>query len=88
MVYRTLHDSLKASLPDARVGPLFLSWTATDSRFFRTLGIPSYGLSPFLIFATDTYRVDTINERIGLPGYVEGVRIYKEVVQTLANDIP
>jgi acetylornithine deacetylase/succinyl-diaminopimelate desuccinylase-like protein len=87
VVYRTLHDSLQATLPDSRVGPLFLSWTATDSRFFRTLGIPSYGFSPFLIFATDTYRVDTINERIGLPGYVEGVRIYKEVVQTLANDI-
>jgi len=51
------------------------------------LAIPSYGFSPFLIFATDTYRVDTINERIGLPGFVEGVRIYKEVVQTLANDI-
>ncbi|MGB3563966.1 MAG: M20/M25/M40 family metallo-hydrolase [Thermoanaerobaculia bacterium] len=88
VVYRTLHDSLKASLPNSRVGPLFLSWTATDSRFFRMLAIPSYGFSPFLIFATDTYRVDTINERIGLPGYVEGVRIYKEVVQTLANDIP
>jgi acetylornithine deacetylase/succinyl-diaminopimelate desuccinylase-like protein len=87
VVYQTLHDSLKATLPDARVGPLYLSWTATDSRFFRTLGIPSYGFSPFLIFATDTYRVDTINERIGLPGFVEGVRIYKEVVQTLANDI-
>ena len=87
VVYQTLYDSLKATLPDARVGPLYLSWTATDSRFFRTRGIPSYGCSPCLIFATDTYRVDTINERIGLPGFVEGVRIYKEVVQTLANDI-
>lgn len=87
VIYRTLHDSLEASLPGTRVGPLLLPWTATDSRFFRTLGIPSYGFSPFLIFATDTYRVDTLNERIGLPGYVEGVRIYKEVIQTLAHDI-
>ena len=76
------------ALPGARVGPHLLPWTATDSRFFRQAGVPSYGFSPFLIFATDTYRVDTVNERIALPGYVDGVRIYRDVVRRLVNDIP
>ena len=85
-VYQTLHSALKAERPTARVGPYLLPWTATDSRFFRSHGIPSYGFSPFLIFATDTHRVDIVNERIGLPGYTEGVRIYGQVVEQLAND--
>ncbi|MEE8137539.1 MAG: M20/M25/M40 family metallo-hydrolase [Thermoanaerobaculia bacterium] len=85
-VFRTLQSALEEAHPSARVGPYFLPWSATDSRFFRAAGIPSYGFSPFLIFATDTYRADTSNERIGLPGFVEGVRLYGEVLRRLVAD--
>ena len=44
--------------PTRRSGPYFLPWTATDARFFRTLGVPTYGFSPFLIMNTDTLQVD------------------------------
>ena len=59
--------------PEAPAGPWFLPWTATDSRFFRSPGVPSYGFSPFLIMNTDTLQVDNANERFALPGFVEGV---------------
>ncbi len=83
--YTALVAAVEASYPDAVVGPYFLPWNATDSRFFRAAGIPSYGFSPFLIFNTDTFRVDTTNERIGLPGFVDGVRLYVDVVERLAG---
>jgi len=70
--------------PDAVAGPMFLSWTATDSRFFRRAGIPSYGFSPFLIMSTDTLQVDAANERMALPGFVDGVGLYLDVVRRLA----
>jgi hypothetical protein len=81
-----IFDHLREAYPHATVGPYFLAWSATDARFFRQLGTPTYGLSPFLIFATDTFRRDTLNERIDLRGYYEGVQLYKEIVQSLAND--
>jgi acetylornithine deacetylase/succinyl-diaminopimelate desuccinylase-like protein len=84
--FRTLQSVLEEAHLSARVGPYFLPWSATDSRFFRAVGIPSYGFSPFLIFATDTYRADTANERMGLPGFVEGVRLYRQALQRLAAD--
>ncbi len=76
---------VRESYPQATVGPYFLAWSATDARFFRRGDIPAFGFSPFLIFATDTFRRDTLNERIDLQGFVNGVNLYKRVVYKLAS---
>jgi carboxypeptidase PM20D1 len=83
--YAGLVSAIEEAYPAAVVGPYFLPWNATDSRFFREVGIPSYGFSPFLIFTTDTFRVDATNERIGLPGFVAGVALYIQAVERLAG---
>jgi acetylornithine deacetylase/succinyl-diaminopimelate desuccinylase-like protein len=83
--FETMVEIVDEYYPGTRVGPHFLAWSATDSRFFREAGIPSYGFSPFPIFASDTFRHDSANERLGLPGYVTGTEIYRDVVDRLAN---
>ncbi len=83
--YEALAGVISDRFPDTAVGPYFLVWSATDARFFRQAGIPSYGFSPFLIFTTDTLRKDTLNERLGLTGFVGGVELYREAVQRLAG---
>jgi acetylornithine deacetylase/succinyl-diaminopimelate desuccinylase-like protein len=65
-------------------GPYFLSWSATDSRFLRPLGIPSYGFAPFLLFTPETERMGHDNEKISLPGYASGVDLYRRVVERVA----
>ena len=85
-VFRGIVDNLEERYPDATVGPYFLPWTATDSRFFRAAGVPSYGFSPFLIMNTDTLQVDKSNERFALPGFVEGVEVYRDLVRSLVLD--
>jgi acetylornithine deacetylase/succinyl-diaminopimelate desuccinylase-like protein len=82
-VFRQITATLKDHYPEAPSGPYFLPWTATDSRFFRAAGIPSYGFSPFLIMNTDTLQVDKANERFALPGFVEGVEVYRDLVRRL-----
>lgn len=72
------------SYADVPIGPIFLPWTATDSRFFRQKGIPAYGFSPFLVLTTDALQVLGHFERIALPGYVEGVKIYSRLVRGFA----
>lgn len=84
-VFVEIQEALEERYPDAPKGPWFLPWTATDSRFFRTMGVPSYGFSPFLIMNTDTLQVDKANERFALPGFVEGVSLYKDVVRRLVS---
>jgi len=78
-------DSLLRAYPEANAGSFFLANTITDSRFFRELGIPSYGYSPFLFFTTDTMWVDRNNERIPLPGFLSGVRIYSDLVGKIVS---
>ena len=86
-VFLSLQATLHESYPKAPLGPYFLPWTATDSRFFRTLGVPAYGFSPFLIMNTDTLQVDAANERFALPGFVDGVALYSRAVRRLVSDI-
>ena len=85
-VFKTIEATIHETYPDAPVGPYFLAWTATDARFFRTMGVPTYGFSPFLLMNTDTLQVDQANERFALPGYVDGVELYKKLVRRLASD--
>jgi acetylornithine deacetylase/succinyl-diaminopimelate desuccinylase-like protein len=85
-VFQGIQAVLSEAYPKATIGPYFLAWTATDARFFRVAGVPSYGFSPFPNFSTDTYQVDRANERFGLPGFVEGVDVYRKVVRRLVSD--
>ncbi|HVT58964.1 MAG TPA: M20/M25/M40 family metallo-hydrolase [Thermoanaerobaculia bacterium] len=74
---------IHADFPGAPAGPFFLPFTATDARFFRAAGVPSYGFSPFLIMSTDTLQADRSNERMALPGYVQGIELYRKIVRQL-----
>jgi len=85
-VFEMLERATRQAHPDIAVGPYFLPWTATDARFFRGAGIPTYGYSPFLLTVTDTLNVAKANERMALPGFVRGVALYRDVVARLAND--
>jgi acetylornithine deacetylase/succinyl-diaminopimelate desuccinylase-like protein len=82
-VFQAVQKTLAERYPGAPSGPWFLSWTATDSRFFRAAGVPSYGFSPFLIMSTDTLQVDQANERFALPAFVEGVDVYRDLLRRL-----
>lgn len=83
--FRAMQRVIEEAYPEVVVGPYFLPWTATDSRFFRTAGIPSYGFSPFLLAVTDTMGIARANERMPLPGFVRGVAIYRQLVRELAE---
>ncbi len=83
--FRVLQRVIEEHYPGTVAGPYFLPWAATDSRFYRDAGIPSYGFSPFLIAVTDTMGIARANERMPMPGFVQGVAIYRQVVKELAE---
>lgn len=76
---------LESSLTGAPAGPMFLTWSVTDARFFRALGVPAYGYSPLLVFNTESLKADGRNERINLPGFLRGVATYRETVARLVE---
>ncbi|HEX2465216.1 MAG TPA: M20/M25/M40 family metallo-hydrolase [Thermoanaerobaculia bacterium] len=66
-------------------GPFYQTRSTNDARLFRRQGIPSYGFSPFLVLATDTVGVGGVNESLALPGYVDGVEMYVDLVRRLVG---
>jgi acetylornithine deacetylase/succinyl-diaminopimelate desuccinylase-like protein len=78
-------ESLRQVYPQTPIGSAFLPASVTDARFFRKLGIPTYGFSPFLFFTTDTMWVDRSNERIPVPGFLSGSKIYSALVKRLVS---
>ncbi len=83
--FRALQNGVAEAFPEAIVGPYFLPWTATDARFYRAAGIPSYGFSPFLLVVTDSMGIARANERMSLPGFAQGVALYRTLVRELAE---
>jgi hypothetical protein len=83
--FRTVRDAISRHLPGVAVGPYFLPWAATDARYFRERGIPSYGVSPFAVMASETGGIAKPNERMQLPAYVRGVELYREIVRALVE---
>ncbi|HVS62995.1 MAG TPA: M20/M25/M40 family metallo-hydrolase [Thermoanaerobaculia bacterium] len=69
------------------VGPYVLSAFTNDGSFFRAAGVPAYGFTPFLSLSADAGSTMGPLERITLPAYVEGVEIYRELVQRLAGPV-
>ncbi len=82
-VFRTIDEYMGDVLPQVAHGPLFLPWIATDARFFRERGVPSYGYSPFWILSSDTIKMKGRNERMAAPSFVEGVQRYQGLVRRL-----
>jgi len=56
----------------------------TDSHFFRTLGIASYGLSPFPLAVADARGVHGNDERVSITALTFGVHFMYDVVARVA----
>ena len=84
-VFVALEEFMVERFPEAAHGPLFVPWSATDARYFRTSGIPSYGYSPFWILSSDAVKMKGANERISVPAFLDGVEVYTDLVGHLVG---
>lgn len=62
--------------------------SSTDSHYFRTLGITSYGFEPFRLTEADDATCHGNDERISLANLDFGNRLLFEIVCDLAGDYP
>lgn len=87
--YAALDGLMAERFPGVTHGPLYLPLTITDARFFRAAGIPTLGFTPFNILTPEVLKVrhgSTVNERISLGGFRDGVELYGALLARLASD--
>lgn len=77
--YHSIVKVLQRNYPEAVIAPI-MSAGATDSRFFRERGIPSYGFIPLMLDHEDLSGLHGKNERIRVNQLPKGVEILKEII--------
>ncbi len=82
-LFRAVVSAARARDPNALVTTPPLAGF-TDSHFFRTLGITSYGLSPFPLAVADARGVHGNDERVSITALAFGVHFMYDVVAGVA----
>jgi acetylornithine deacetylase/succinyl-diaminopimelate desuccinylase-like protein len=74
--------------PGVPFGPVPTAGAYTTSTLFRRNGIPTYGYSPIPMNITDAARRHDLNERVFLRDYVNGVEIFRDILEEFALNSP
>ncbi|MGE5700142.1 MAG: M20/M25/M40 family metallo-hydrolase [Deltaproteobacteria bacterium] len=69
-LFDAVADAVRSVHPDAVVLP-YMSTGFTDSRFFRSVGVETYGLMPLLTAREDMGRIHGVDEKIPVEGIAE-----------------
>ena len=82
--YRIIEQALLDHYPGAIAAP-YLMLGATDSRFFRELGMLSYGFCPAVIPADHLKSIHGIDEKIAAGSLIKGTEVYTDIVKRLCT---
>ena len=87
--FAAIDEVMRRRHPDIDHGPLYLPGTLTDARFLRRSGVPTFGFTPFNVLTVDVLQLrrrSSVDERIALPGFLDGIDLYGQVLARLADD--
>ena len=82
--FSNLAGLMQKAFPEALVVPS-LVFGATDSRFFRQQGVPSFGLCPVLIDMADVKMVHGLDEKISVENVDQGAQYFTDLVLALCR---
>jgi acetylornithine deacetylase/succinyl-diaminopimelate desuccinylase-like protein len=82
--FAIINDVYHEHFPDALTVASLL-FGASDSRFFRSRGIPCYGVCPLLISMEEFNRIHGIDERISEENMIRGTRMFTDIVKRLCR---
>lgn len=79
-LYHLLVRTMEKSEPGSVAGPMVQAGT-TDSRFLRSRGIATYGISPFKVNYYDADAIHGVDEKIRGRFFAEGVELMRTLVR-------
>jgi acetylornithine deacetylase/succinyl-diaminopimelate desuccinylase-like protein len=74
----------ESHFPGVPFGPLPTAGSFSTSMLFRQRGFPTYGFSPIPMNITDASRRHRNDERVYLPDFLAGVRLFCDVLEEFA----
>ncbi|MES2386398.1 MAG: M20/M25/M40 family metallo-hydrolase [Bacteroidota bacterium] len=83
--YRILAASVKTVFPGSETIPILFP-ASTDNNYFRSKGIPVYGLTPVFLTREDAQSIHGSNERISLKGFRNGILLYESFLNGMMRN--
>jgi acetylornithine deacetylase/succinyl-diaminopimelate desuccinylase-like protein len=68
------------------VGPEILAASSNDSRFLRARGVTCYGMWPFLVDFYQAQGIHSVDERVRLDWFMEGVDLMRRILAAYAYE--
>lgn len=82
--YELMESAIKEHYPRARVLPMFFP-ASTDNNYFRSLGIPVYGINPIIKNKELLNLIHNYNERIPIDALLQGQHVYEIFIQKVID---
>lgn len=82
--FTIIKDVYREHFPKALIVASLL-FGASDSRFFRSKGIPCYGVCPMAISMEELNRIHGIDERISVENMIRGSAVFTDIVKRLGG---
>ncbi len=83
-LFALLTREIRRSYGDVPVGTEILVSSYNDSRFLRVRGITCYGLWPFPVDFYQTQGIHSVDERVRLDWFMEGIGVMKRLIRAYA----
>ena len=78
--FRLLEREAHRQLGNVPVGPEILAASINDSRYLRARGVMAYGIWPFPVDFYQTTGIHSVDERVRLDWFMEGIALTRSVV--------
>jgi len=75
-------QAVEQHVPNAVAAPIQMPG-ASDSRFWRAIGVPTYGIGPYVIGEEDAKLIHGVDERISIENLELGTKITCDVIRSL-----
>jgi acetylornithine deacetylase/succinyl-diaminopimelate desuccinylase-like protein len=82
--FRLIREEVHRTYGDVPVGTEMLNKWFNDSRFLRKLGIAAYGVNPFPVDFFQSDSIHSVDERIRVDYFTEGVTFMRRLVKDYA----
>ena len=83
-LYAMIEREVHRQYGDVRIGTEILAASSNDSRFLCARGVTCYGLWPFPVDFYETQGIHSVNERVRIDWYMQGVALMRRLVAAYA----
>ena len=80
--YDVMEKAIKANYKKSKIAPMFLP-SSSDNNYFRSKGIPVYGIIPIVLNKQQLNSIHNINEHITISSFLKGIDVFEAFIREL-----